>query len=417
MTSAVKVMRQVAAPITGTPGSARAPLFVPPPLPLDEAERQRAVDRLQLDGTGPERDFDEVVALASRLCGTPIALFTLLSNDHQWFKASVGVALQTTSRDIAFCGHTILGPDTVVVDDMTQDARFARNPLVTGDTHVRFYAGVPVASPDGQPVGTLCVLDQTPRSLSAEQQRSLEILARQIQNQLGLRQALREQLELAREKQELTDLVVHDLKSPLASITPNAHYIASVGTEDCQQPAADIIEAARRLQRMLVDVLDTSAATRGGLHPVRTTVDVATLLRAVQAGCSGRADVGIDIAADVVAVDADANLLRRVLENLIDNAVKYGGREPVQLTARRLDDATVELAVRDLGPGIPVADRERIFARGQRLEGTSADTARDSRGLGLRFCAMAVAAHGARIVVEDNEPRGTAFCVQIAAAR
>jgi len=415
-----EVVRQTALPKTRTSvvlaAGGPAPLpepFRPAPRPENEVARQRAVDVAGLDGTAHEHEFDEVVALASRICGTPIALFTVLSNERQWVKSVVGLDVQETTRDEAFCGYAILGKDTLVVEDATKDPRFAGNPLVTGETELRFYAGVPVAAPSGEHVGTLCVLAQHARTLSADQQLALEVLARQIETQLSLRHALRTQLALAKEKQELTDLIIHDLKSPLASIAPNASFIKdSAVDEDTRLAASDIIEAAQRLQRMVLDVLDTSIANQSGLQPRLATVDVRALLRDVQAGTSARTKLEVELDDTVLAVVGDVDLLRRVLDNLVDNAVKYGGNTLVRITARAIDGA-VELAVRDLGRGIAAIDRDRVFARGQRLAGTSAESARNSRGLGLRFCALAVEAHGGRIWVEDNAPRGSAFCFTI----
>lgn len=388
------------------------PPFVPAPRPDDEASRQAAVDALDLDGTAAEDCFDEIVAMASRICGTSVAMFTVLSNERQWLKSAVGIELREATRDDTFCGHAILGSETLVVEDATRDARFAGNPVVTGDAHLRFYAGVPVAAPGGHHVGTLCVLADHARTLSADQQLSLEVLARQIEMQLILRQALRTQLALARDKQELMDLIIHDLKSPLASIGPNANFIReTIDDEDARAAALDISEAAHRLQRMVLDVLDTSSGAGSGLKPRRSSVDVRELLAAVKTGIGARAVIELDLD-DGLAVDGDSDLLHRVLDNLVENAIKYGGDAPIRITARAVDDV-VELAVRDLGRGIAPIDRLRVFASGHRLEGTSADSARTSRGLGLRFCALAVEAHGGRIWVEDNAPRGTAFCFTV----
>jgi diguanylate cyclase (GGDEF)-like protein/PAS domain S-box-containing protein len=164
--------------------------------PENEAQRLEALKRLELLDTEPEPEFDELVNLAAAICGTPISLVTLLDSQRQWFKAAIGLDLRETPRDVSFSAYAILQPGVFVVEDAAADPRFSANPLVTGEPHVRFYAGVPITSPDGLALGTLCVIDREPRQLSSLQLDMLTMLARQVNARMELR-LQRHQLQAA----------------------------------------------------------------------------------------------------------------------------------------------------------------------------------------------------------------------------
>jgi len=155
------------------------------PIPANEAARLKALHALGILDTLPQPMFDEVTRLAANICNTPIALISLIDHDRQWFKSRVGLSATQTSREIAFCSHAILQPaDVLVVEDASKDDRFVDNPLVTGDPAIRFYAGAPILTPEGLPLGTVCVLDQVPRVLSGAQQESLQSLSRLVMHLL-----------------------------------------------------------------------------------------------------------------------------------------------------------------------------------------------------------------------------------------
>ncbi len=139
--------------------------FSPAPRPLDERERQRAVDALGVLRAPPDPALHAIVAEGAHLFRTPMAALSIVDRDRQWFAARVGLDAPETSRAVSFCAHAILSPrDLLVVEDATQDDRFAGNPLVQFEPGIRFYAGAPITAPNGQPLGTLCVIDTRPRS-------------------------------------------------------------------------------------------------------------------------------------------------------------------------------------------------------------------------------------------------------------
>lgn len=165
------------------------------PLPKNEAKRLKVLWQYDVLDTVPEAVFDDLADLAAHICEAPIALISLIDEDRQWFKSRVGLSTRQTSRDISFCAHAILQNGLFVVSDATKDPRFKNNPLVTGPQQIRFYAGMPLRTPDGYALGTLCVIDTKPRQLRVEQKRALRVLARHVETQLELRRHAKELAE------------------------------------------------------------------------------------------------------------------------------------------------------------------------------------------------------------------------------
>jgi diguanylate cyclase (GGDEF)-like protein len=159
-----------------------------PDIPVDEARRLTALHATRLLGSAPEEAFDRITRMAARLLHAPTALVSLVDKDVQWFKSRCGFEDTETARDISFCGHAILEHEPLVVSDASKDPRFCRNPMVTGEDHVRFYVGVPLYSVDRMPIGTLCVIDREPRELGAEELDMLRDLARMVEQLIHHRQ-------------------------------------------------------------------------------------------------------------------------------------------------------------------------------------------------------------------------------------
>jgi anti-sigma regulatory factor (Ser/Thr protein kinase) len=154
---------------------------------VNEPARLAALHRYRILDTAPERAFDDLTMLASHICGTPMALITLVDADRQWFKSRIGITPSETSRTISFCAHAIKQGDLFIIPDARKDERLRDNPLVTGDPHIRFYAGAPLVTPDGHALGTLCVVDRVTRTLTPRQIEALDALRRQVESQLELR--------------------------------------------------------------------------------------------------------------------------------------------------------------------------------------------------------------------------------------
>jgi len=160
-------------------------------IPENEAARLETLRQYQVLDTDSEDVFDDLTRLAAYVCDTPTALISLIDVNRQWFKARVGIQARETPRDISFCGHAIMHRGCFIIEDASVDERFVDNPLVINEPFVRFYAGMPLLSPEGFAIGTLCVMDRKPRHLDAKQFKALEMLSNQVMSQLELRREVR----------------------------------------------------------------------------------------------------------------------------------------------------------------------------------------------------------------------------------
>lgn len=164
-------------------------MTTPPPFPLpaDEEQRVRELERYGIIGSESDEHFDRLVTLASSILDTPMAAISLVAADRQWFLSSKGMEVRETPREVSFCTHAILQEEVLVVSDTHKDEYFCSNPLVTSSPHIRFYAGAPLRTPHGHNIGTLCVIDRKPHHLSSDQIRQLQLLADQVMRELDLR--------------------------------------------------------------------------------------------------------------------------------------------------------------------------------------------------------------------------------------
>ena len=180
----------------------------------EESDRLAALRSYRILDTPPETQFDDLVRVAARVCQTPIAIVNLVEDRRQWFKAEIGLGVREMPLDVSICSTAILQPGLLVVPDLTKDPRFNCNPLVTGEPRLRFYAGALLESPNGLPLGTLCVLDYVPRDLTDDQAFVLQTLAHQVMSELELRRAMAERdvaLAASREAEQRQALLVREL--------------------------------------------------------------------------------------------------------------------------------------------------------------------------------------------------------------
>jgi GAF domain-containing protein len=173
------------------------------PMPENETERLNTLRGYGILDTHPEEQFDDLARMAAQLCGTRTSVISLVDEHRQWFKSRINFKARQTPREDAICAHAIMTSDVFVVPDTMQDARFASNPLVLGEPHIRFYAGAPLAAPNGHRLGALCVIDHVPGRLTAEQLEGLRILSRQVIAQVVLGKNLQELKTALQQKDNL----------------------------------------------------------------------------------------------------------------------------------------------------------------------------------------------------------------------
>ena len=193
----------------------------------DEPGRLAALRRYRILDTDPERAFDDLTALASHICGTPIALISLIDADRQWFKSRVGITIAETSRSVSFCTHAIQQRDLYVVPDARSNATFRDNPFVAAENGIRFYAGAPLVTPQGYALGTLCVVDKVPRTLTPEQVEALDALRRQAEAQLELRANLID-LEAALAERDAAEAAQRQLIGELREALDNVNKLSGL---------------------------------------------------------------------------------------------------------------------------------------------------------------------------------------------
>ncbi len=277
------------------------------PIPANEDRRVGELHDLGILDTEPERDYDDLVRIASSICGTPIGLVSFIDRDRQWFKARLGIDAVETPRDVSFCAHAINDPSNLMlVPDATLDPRFSDNPHVTGEPHVRFYAGAPLLTSSGNALGTLCVIDHQPRTLEPFQREALLALARQVAVLLELRRTARRlhhqlverewyEARLKLQQQELeranADLAEQTRTDPLTGLANRRALEAGLATAIAAAGGADKVPV---LLRLAVDEFKSLNELHGHAEGDRALVAVAQLLQTNRGASGVAARVGGD---------------------------------------------------------------------------------------------------------------------------
>ncbi|MBB3994051.1 hypothetical protein GGR95_001692 [Sulfitobacter undariae] len=207
----------------------------------DQLERLRTLHQYDILDTPREQGFDDIVALASEICEAPISVVNIIDEDRQWFKAEVGLGARETPLETSICSHVILQEDFVEIPDTLADPRMADNPLCLGDPGLRFYAGARLLASNGLPLGTLCVLDNKPRTLNTFQRKALRVLSQQVIKQLELRRALKNEGDLRAEMD-------HRIKNSLQATSSLIRIYTRAVEDDTAKQALEAV--SRRIDGM-----------------------------------------------------------------------------------------------------------------------------------------------------------------------
>lgn len=391
----------------------------------NESARIESLNFLNILDTLPEKDFDNITFLASQICETPIALISLVDQKRQWFKAKVGLKATETERSIAFCAHAILQTDVFLVKDPSKDKRFFDNPLVTGDVNVQFYAGAPLLSPDGNPIGTLCVIDNKTRDLSIGQIESLKALSHQVTRLLELKVRIRElensKLKLIESSRlsilgEMSAGIAHEINNPLAIISGRVEVTKMIlEDEKALTPIVEkqINEISKTIDRIAKIIRGLRAFARDASADEYELIQSDEIINQTLDLCVERlkeAQIDLRLKLDKNAsIECNGIQISQILLNLISNSFDAIKDQKVKWIEINFDEkeGIAQFTVTDSGNGINPTFVEKImnpfFTTKEVGKGT---------GLGLSIAAGLASSHGGELKY-DRTCINTRFILRI----
>jgi signal transduction histidine kinase len=395
--------------------------LIAPSKPANEEQRLKALHRYDILDSGKDEAFDQIATLAARITHMPIALISLVDEDTVWFKSTIGINLDKSTRELSFCSHAISGPEQqFVVNDLTTDPRFHDHPYVINPkSPLQFYAGVALLDADGHALGTLCVLDRKPNSITDEQLDILKTLAKQVVKLIELHRNNRElekawdQLKL--KNQDLRDFagrVSHDMKMPLANMIVTSDIIKARYQSKLDKEAYKYLDylkdSAFSLSEYISGMLTYYESDRIAEEKVEQ-FNIYHLLEDIIELLNIDQQVEIDFPADDLEISCNRTALEQIILNLLGNSLKYNDKEVIKITIDVVkEDDQYHFTISDNGMGIPPDKLESIFGLFSTV-GTLDRHGRKGNGIGLSTVQKLVERLGGTISVRSEVGNGTTF--------
>ncbi|MBU2924637.1 GAF domain-containing sensor histidine kinase [Colwellia sp. 1_MG-2023] len=398
------------------------------PILDNESSRLAALNEYQILDTLPEQNYDQLTELASSVCNMPIALISLIDEKRQWFKSHLGVTVQETPRDIAFCAHAIHHEQVFEVKNADKDERFHDNPLVTGPTNIKFYAGAPLITPNGLRLGTLCVLNNKPSILTDIQKKQLTIIAQQVVLQLELRKAVQVQDNLLskskalaktlksknKELEQFVYAVSHDLKSPLVTIngftSTLANELSTYTSEKQKHRFKRIIENVTHMGTLLSNLLQLSKIMNTEI--TKTSLNVTKLIEKNWQRVLPeykKTEFTLIISEPLHLLWANKTLLSQCIDNIFKNSIRYQShKRDLQVKVYTKEcNTSVSLFICDNGIGIDKSNHERVFHIFEQMN----KDANTGTGVGLNIVKAAMEKQNGTVTLISELHKGT--CIEL----
>jgi signal transduction histidine kinase len=358
------------------------------PFPSNEKERLRTLLSQNLLDTPSEEMFNELVELAATLTDMPIALISLLDTERLWFKARHGLEVDEVPRTQAFCAYTILDSIPLIVEDASQDPRFADNPLVLAESGIRFYAGIPLEMKDGSCLGSLCVLDRQKRTLNTSQIASLKLLARQVVRLFEQRLELQQSANQDSLQRQLTRVIGSDLRNPIwnaevfLEILDRQGLLPSHAARDiAERMHADLHQSSHLLERLLawIEIRQQHREGQAIAEEIELRPEVVRALHTIRTPANVKQLELVNAVPEGLKVWGHRPILTFVLHHLLHNALRFTERGHIAVTASQ-QGPEIHITVADTGMGISAERQTELFDWSRRQ--TLGDQPR-SKGLGL----------------------------------
>lgn len=381
--------------------------------PINEQARLESLHSYGLIGTPPEKDFDELAEMASRICEVPMSAITLIDTAQQWMKSSVGLENKTIPREDAFCAHTILKDQIMIVSDTKKDQRFIDNPLVTGSPDIRFYAGMPLVNQQGFRLGALCVLDTKPHQLTETQQYYLSVLAKQVVKRMELHKKVVELERLNDANSKLMSVISHDFRSPLNSLYGLLELAEkfNLDQEEFKKFLPDIRRGFTATSVLLTNLLDWAATQFGQTQVTFSAIELHGFVKQVIYENKPQFDKKGNSVSNHIPQSmmgwVNENLLKAILRNLTLNANKFTDSGTIVISAEEKGDL-IQISVQDSGIGIPSDRMARLFEWNTRSS-TNGTAGEKGSGFGLQLCKEFVERGGGTLWATSSPGSGSTF--------